>query len=398
MSANAGGKKERGSSAGFFYVSATGGGLWRIQVVFFLLFLAAAGVYSWFAMRPAACRLAGGPSEDSSAGSRLYENADEYAGREGGFFQGQGKAEEQPAEKDIRSGLAGPVGTLEEIGISGKSDGSSASSAEPVAGKSAEAGQSPYKGSVVSGGNPRMTLGGLPLPQGNSGTGSSSRSLDSMGEGLKSRVSAGQEGGRGAGASSGREGSVLDGLKRAWKNGVYGSREASLDTAHDWTAKSFDAVPSNSSSLEYSEKVRNSLDRVNPASIPNYLREFELSAAPSLSAAKVDGLEESGRGKDSNSQARQLAEMMMSQGLMNPLFGGISGGSYGAGSYPGGYGGAGAGSYGKPSTGGMSDPGRSPSMKNMDLSAPDSGKGYFTNVNGCQHYCTASYCDLSCWN
>lgn len=152
------------------------------------------------------------------------------------------------------------------------------------------------------------------------------------GSGTKVGLAAMQGNTEGSGAAKAGKGSVLDALKGVFKASMYGSRIASQDTARNWVAKAFDGSPDYPTTIEYDEKAKAALDKVNPNSVPNFLREQEVSGgeAKSLAVSKVEGFEvdkeatkeaikESKKNKD-NSMLSNMAG-----GMMNGLFSGISG-------------------------------------------------------------------------
>jgi len=67
--------------------------------------------------------------------------------------------------------------------------------------------------------------------------------------------------------------SALDVLKDTYKTSLYAARDASNDTARVWSARAFDQAPNIKSMLQYDEKLRAKLDRINPNSIPDYLKD-----------------------------------------------------------------------------------------------------------------------------
>ena len=82
---------------------------------------------------------------------------------------------------------------------------------------------------------------------------------------------------------------VLESLKGAFRASIYGARIASADSAKGWIARSFDATPEATTTIQYEENMRSKLDVVNPNSIPQFLREQDISAggARTLSTSKV---------------------------------------------------------------------------------------------------------------
>ena len=125
--------------------------------------------------------------------------------------------------------------------------------------------------------------------------------------------------------------SVMQSLKKTWKMGIYGARDASRDAAKNWIARAFDNVSPSRYSLEYSEDVKINLDRINPNSIPGYLRDMDMSksSAKSLGINDVNSLslDEDGTqealDKDVKYQASKLANNA-SDGMLNSLFSGMN--------------------------------------------------------------------------
>lgn len=123
-------------------------------------------------------------------------------------------------------------------------------------------------------------------------------------------------------------GSAVEGLKSAFRANFYGARLASHDSARGWIARAFDGTQEASIAIEYDEKMRAKLDRVNPNSIPGFLREQDVSAAEAktLSVSKVakakldkEGTREA-LAEDKDYQKKKLAGEL-SGGTLNGLFG-----------------------------------------------------------------------------
>lgn len=81
-------------------------------------------------------------------------------------------------------------------------------------------------------------------------------------------------------------------LKSTFKTTVMAARDASNDTARAWTSKSFDYTPDIKQTIEYDENLRASLDRINPNSIPAFLKDPALDpeSMKSLKVSEVPGL------------------------------------------------------------------------------------------------------------
>jgi len=128
------------------------------------------------------------------------------------------------------------------------------------------------------------------------------------------------------------KGSVLESLKGSFKASLYGARLSSQDSARGWISRAFDATEEASTAIEYDEKVKSKLDRVNPGAIPGFLRDQEVSAAEAkrLADSKVskpkldkDGTREALE-EDKDYQQKKMAEDFAS-GMLNGLFAGVSG-------------------------------------------------------------------------
>ncbi|MBI4051453.1 MAG: hypothetical protein HY400_02995 [Elusimicrobia bacterium] len=113
------------------------------------------------------------------------------------------------------------------------------------------------------------------------GSGSSAfQKIDSGG------LSSANKAGAGGDTSKGVLASAMDALKNLKNLSFQAAKQASLDTAQNWTAKGFDLSPSGRTGLDYGKA--GSLDRFNPNSIPGYLREDAMN----LSKAKASAVPE----------------------------------------------------------------------------------------------------------
>lgn len=123
-------------------------------------------------------------------------------------------------------------------------------------------------------------------------------------------------------------------LKSTFKTTIMAARDASNDTARAWTSKAFDYAPDIKQTIEYDEKLRASLDRINPNSIPAFLKDPSLDpeSMKSLKVSEVPGLssEEENRNKfdiDINEIKNQMQdyndkkqELLTNLSNINPLF------------------------------------------------------------------------------
>jgi hypothetical protein len=124
--------------------------------------------------------------------------------------------------------------------------------------------------------------------------------------------------------------SALDMLKSTYKTTLYAARDASNDTARHWTAKAFEGASDIKSSLEYNEKLKSKLDRINPNAIPAFLKDSSLDSEEmkSLKEASVPGFskddEETEKLKDE--MKNEMSDMVKNamkdaaKSALNPMF------------------------------------------------------------------------------
>jgi hypothetical protein len=135
-----------------------------------------------------------------------------------------------------------------------------------------------------------------------------------------------------AGQAKAGKGGVLDALKGTFKASYYGARLASKDAARGWIARTFDATPEADTAIEYDPQMRTELDKINPDSIPKFLREQDISAAEAktLAAADVSKPKMDKEGtydalkKDKDYQQKKLASDFAGS-MLNGMFAGVSG-------------------------------------------------------------------------
>ena len=119
---------------------------------------------------------------------------------------------------------------------------------------------------------------------------------------------------------------MLSALKGAFRASFYGARIASHDSARSWIAKTFDATPEYDTAIQYDDKMRSKLDKINPDSIPKFLREQDVSAAEAktLAAAEVGKPQVDVEGtkqaleNDKDYQAKKMAQDMAA-GAVDPI-------------------------------------------------------------------------------
>lgn len=127
------------------------------------------------------------------------------------------------------------------------------------------------------------------------GSGGSSTSLQSFDSNSRARVGVRSANGQKVTAALPRgksEGSAMELLKNTYKATLYAARDASNDTARSWTGKAFDLTPMIQDTIEYSEEMRAKLDKINPNSIPAFLRDpsLDIDSIRTLKDANVPGL------------------------------------------------------------------------------------------------------------
>lgn len=384
--------------------------LWWVQLVFLFAFLVAAGLYSWLNLGGVAHKLVGGEGYDEySADSALYSSGERSLLKKfSAFFGGEEKppfaenAAVSALNRDLAGGLGGEKDDfaargngMPEDGEKTRDDFAKAGTAGPPAGMKKE-----FHGKL------RPLNKGAFAPSG----ASRSKTAGEFSGGNENLVEVRKsEGEKQTGERlKGREMSAMKQLKSALKTGVYGARDASQDAAKLWVAKTFDNAGASRFSLEYDEKAKAQLDRVNPDSIPDFLREQNINDANKLSVKKVGDPEVDKEGtKDAleNDKKYQAAKMAkdLSEGILNPMFSGMN---FGARSET-------AENLGEdaeePDVGSFSDPREKPDLGDSELN--ESGDGYFVDENGnmidpdnppwgsCGHYCTDTYCEKAetCW-
>jgi hypothetical protein len=348
----------------------------RISLVLVAAFLALGGGAAWFTMKEAARTLAGGADSTRLAPIGAYNGSAGGVEKDDGFFASEeelGSADPSlkkdildssadaavPSAGDVKQGVdAGSV--AQETGSSGVG-----AAAAPAAGSNFS------PAAKISAGE-----GAFPLSKNAQTPGpAAARSQEVLGG--SSARGAPPGGGKLAGGVAGaRKTSVMESLKSAFNTTFYGARLASRDTARMWIARAFDATEDPSRSLKYDEKAKVALDRIDPNSIPGFLREQDLGAAGarSLAASEVgrpDFDEEGTRAAlrlDKDYQAKkETAEL--AKALFTPL--GPFGGSIGN-------------SGGQPDYKGFSDPGAVRTLHDIGLEDWVATNGY-----GAECGCTA---------
>ncbi len=135
-----------------------------------------------------------------------------------------------------------------------------------------------------------------------------------------------------ASLKKGGRGGVLEALKGAFVASLYGARLASNDAAKAWVSKAFDATPDAEESIAYGDQVRTQLDKVNPSSIPRFLKEQDLSAggaktlaSSAVSEPKMDKTDTDAALNEDKAYQREKMMKDLSSSMINSIFAGVSG-------------------------------------------------------------------------
>ena len=312
-----------------------------VSSVLVLLFLIVGGFVAWFAMKGAANKLAGGGKYNQlSADSATFGGGSEAKlDKDGGFYAtdeelskadpalqkellySSGRAAGQPARTGASSAVQAQAAGAEGGNFSSGQGGAAAATGASSGMRLAE----------------KLTAREIQLGQLKGGGASKASAFAAQGAngGVSVRAAQASGGAPGGVSVKGPKTSVLSALKNAFKANLYGARLSSQDAAKNWIAKAFDANPDSEYSLEYDEKVKSKLDRVNPSSIPKFLRDQDISAteAKSLGVSDVnkpemdkDATKESLKG-DKDYQAKKSSQDL-AKALFTPL-GPFSGGGGG---------------------------------------------------------------------
>jgi len=300
-----------------------------------LLFLVGGGFYALSAMRQAAHKLGGGENYNQlSANTAVYNGKVSPARSEDSFAYDEPLAEETAAlaaaDKDAQFAAAKALQTRPSASGGGLTPPSmppeeqqayaadaSASGASPAT--MAARLQSRISGiSRASGGASKTTgQGGAEGFQG--------------GGPAAGKVSAQRTTADGAPKKGGKT-SVLDSLKGSFRASLYGARLSSQDSAKGWISRTFDATPEYDTAIQYDDKMRSKLDKVNPNSIPKFLREQDISAAEAKTLAASDVAKpEVGVDKDASEEAhekdasekKKKTATDMTSGVVNSMFSGL---------------------------------------------------------------------------
>ncbi|MDA8132785.1 MAG: hypothetical protein M0011_14880 [Elusimicrobia bacterium] len=313
---------------------------WPLALLLTLLLLGGGGYYALTGLKDTAHKLGGGSDYDQlSANSSVYEG--NAAGKEGDVFgvgeELPGRVKEEASASRLNPSL---FRTKDELLADASGRPAQASGSAEQAEAAGDSGDSAAGGGGGGGAAGAAMPGKLQARASFSGGGAA---------GTRSKgLSAGAEGFKGSGTVVGRadvqkdtaqasarkaaKGGVLESLKGAFRVSFYGARMASNDAAKSWVSRAFDATPEAETAIEYDDDVRSKLDRVNPSSIPGFLRDQDVSVAEAkhladseVAAPKFnkEGTEEALKRDDKSQIGKMLADM--SGGMLNGLFKGVSG-------------------------------------------------------------------------
>jgi hypothetical protein len=312
--------------------------LWPLALAVTLLVLGGGGFYALTGLKDTAHKLGSGHEYDQlAANSSIYDGKavsqkqlDVFAGGEGGEEAGGGAAAGEAGR--LNSALAREKGEL----VGGSGSGSPAGAGwqqgaqDPGAADKAAPQSAQLAGSMAQKLQLKSNLSSGPGGSKSKSAGGSTAGFEGSGT-LVGKGSVQRETKDKTPKKAGK-GSVLESLKGSFKASLYGARLSSQDSARGWISRAFDATEEASTAIEYDEKVKAKLDRVNPGAIPGFLRDQEVSAAEAkrladskVSKPKVDkegtreALEE-----DKDYQQKKMAEDFAS-GMLNGLFAGVSG-------------------------------------------------------------------------
>ncbi|MDD2806599.1 MAG: hypothetical protein PHV33_13690 [Elusimicrobiales bacterium] len=317
---------------------------WPAALALMLLVLAGGGYYALTGLDDTAHKLGGGEDYDRlSANSDVYDGTARQAARGADFFpldeEGARKAAYRAAgdPKDAKLDRMNPavVRTKEELLAAASGAGGSPDIPQPLQDVHESKGVPPEQ--QQSGGmaeklkNKAYFVAG---PGGARSKGQSAGGNTAAFEGtgaLAGRASVQRETGQ-AKPRQGAKGGVMDSLKGAFRATFYGARLSSQDSARSWVSRAFDASPEADTAIEYDEKMRSKLDRVNPDSIPSFLRDQDVTSAEAKRLATLEPgkpkLDKDGTydalKKDSDYQKQKLASDFGSS-MLNGMFAGISG-------------------------------------------------------------------------
>lgn len=314
---------------------------WPLALGLTFAVLAGGAYYAATGLSDTAHKLGGGSDyEKMAAENAVYSG--KARGRPGDVFAVDGEASSSQAAESSQSALnPALVPTREElVAEANGSPAAGGGAAQVRQGASADAAM-PRPGAGAAGGGAGLSMAGrLKAAASLSGGGGAALSKSSGGGAASVFARNGTAVGRASAQSQtapssskkGGRGGVLESLKGAFVASLYGSRLASNDAAKAWVSKAFDASPDADEAIAYGDQVRAQLDKVNPNSIPRFLKEQDLSAdgARTLMPSDVSEPKMDKQATDTalnEDKAYQRKKMLQdfSSSMINSIFAGVSG-------------------------------------------------------------------------
>lgn len=313
---------------------------WPAALSLTLLLLAGGGYYAMTGMRQTAHKLGGGSDYDQlSANSSVYDGAsreykglDVFAGGEesGPAAAGQGAAAAagrlNPALARTGKELAAEANSQAAAQAGERPD----SEAAAAAGAAAEQAGRPGAESMSDKLRSKAAFGSKAADAKKAGAAVTVTPFS--GRAAAAPKLSQQTDTAAAGQAKAGKGGVLDALKGTFRASYYGARLSSKDAARGWIARTFDATPEADKAIEYDPAMRAELDKINPDSVPKFLREQDLSAAEAKTLATTEvskpKLDKEGTydalKKDKDYQQKKLASDFAGS-MLNGMFAGVSG-------------------------------------------------------------------------
>lgn len=308
-----------------------------LSLLLVFLFLAGGGFIAWFMMKNAAHKLVGGDKYTQLASNSSLSGERAGIRKTGGFFASEEElAKADPALKNELLGLANEQGSGvggQGLGAGGQGPGAGGRGPESD-GNAARVSGKDFRAASAAGAAMRQQLAARESAALQSrGAGASKTTAFNSGEVSNTatiqRVSGSGNKTAAAGSAKASKISVLDSLKRALRSTIYGARDASRDAARNWTAKAFDGAADSEYSVQYDEKMKAQLDRVNPNSIPRFLKDQNVDpdSATTLGMSRVaepefdeDATREALKNDEEYQKKKSQQDFLA---LLNPLFGGL---------------------------------------------------------------------------
>ncbi|MCX7641149.1 MAG: hypothetical protein N2Z20_00760 [Elusimicrobiales bacterium] len=306
----------------------------KYKFILLIMFLLLAGIISYLLLSTEARKLAGGKRySELLAGRGSYSSFNLIEKIRYAFNSMLGKEKDtiKNIDNDSKMKDENILNDEEKIGenVSKKSGGSGGGSKSSLIGKNYSSSAKGLNNSMLES---SLTSLSPSLSEGVSKT--SLSSFDSYSSPNVKIKDIGSKVGISYGKKAEEEKTAMSLLKSTFKTTLMAARDASNDTARAWTSKAFDYTPDIKQTIEYDEKLRAELDRINPNSIPAFLKDPALDpeSMKSLKVSEVPGLssEEENRNNfniDINDIKNQMQnyndkkqELLNNLSNLNPLF------------------------------------------------------------------------------